>query len=478
MKLHSIDMSHTKDITKIGLPYRAYRVARMVSPDERVAAGKALRDKIPRREHSEWKEIAGRPNPIDLLHKSDAGRMKNLVAIRYGRMLQSPFAFYRGSAVVMASDLARMPTTQLIVQACGDCHLLNFGGFATPERNVIFDINDFDETSPASWEWDVKRLVASIVLAGRANGLSDGQARDCAMSCARRYREHIRQFSKMDPLRVWYAKTSAEDFIESLPRVLRKNIRRRIEKAAARSGSELDFPKLAGSVGGRICINDQPPLIFHPETSHASGAEETFDQVFHSYRRSLADDRCTLLDRYRLVDVAIKVVGIGSIGRRCWIALMMSEGNDPLFLQFKEAVNSVLEPYAGKSAYNHHGQRVVVGQRLMQPASDIFLGWVTAPNGRQFYVRQLHDAKIKPLVETFDAEMLDVYSMACGWVLARAHSKASEISATISGYLGSSNDEFDTAMGKFAVAYADQAERDHAALKAAVRKGKITVCEE
>jgi len=473
MKLQSIDMNRTKDIAKIAIPHRA---AHMLSPDERAAAGKVLRDKIPRKQHGEWKEVAGRPNPIDLLRKSDAGRMKNLVAIRYSRMLQSPFAFYRGAAGVMASDLARIPATGLIVQACGDCHLMNFGGFATPERNVIFDINDFDETSPASWEWDVKRLVASIVLAGRANGLSDSQGRDCAISCARRYREHMREFSKMDPLGVWYAKTSAADFVKSLPRGLRKNVKKRIEKAANRDGAEFDFPKLAGSVGGQIRITDQPPLIFHPETTPE--ADEALGDLFHAYRRSLADDRRILLDRYRLVDVAIKVVGVGSVGRRCWIALMMSEKNDPLFLQFKEAVESVLEPYAGKSPYNHHGLRVVMGQRLMQPASDIFLGWATAPNGRQFYVRQLHDAKIKPLVESFNAEMLDVYSMACGWVLARAHAKASQISATISGYLGASSDEFDRAMGKFALAYADQAERDHAALKAAVRKGKIVVCRE
>jgi hypothetical protein len=288
----------------------------------------------------------------------------------------------------------------------------------------------------------------------------------------------MRKFSKMDPRRIWYQETRAPDFIEALPKALQKSVKKRIEKTAAHSGSEFDFPKLAGSVGGQIRISDQPPLIFHPETTLAPEAEATLDEIFAAYRESLADDRRVLLDRYRLVDVAIKVVGIGSVGRRCWIALMMSEGNHPLFLQFKEAVSSVLEPYAGKSTYGHHGQRVVVGQRLMQPASDIFLGWVTAPNGQQFYVRQLHDAKIKPLVETFDAEMLDIYAQACGWVLARAHAKASDISATISGYLGSANDAFDVAMGKFALAYADQAERDHAALKAAVRKGKITASQE
>jgi uncharacterized protein (DUF2252 family) len=388
-------------------------------------------------------------------------------------MLSSPFAFYRGAAGVMAADLSRMPATGLKVQTCGDCHLLNFGGFATPERSIIFDINDFDETLPAPWEWDIKRLVASVVLAARSNGLSDRHGRDCAINCARKYREHMREFSRMDPLRIWYAETRATDFIESLPKALQKNVRKRIDKAAAHVGSEFDFPKLAGSAGGQIRITDQPPLIFHPDLSGTDDAPAIFDELFHAYRESLPDDRRPLVDRYRLVDVAIKVVGVGSVGRRCWIALMMSEGNEPLFLQFKEAVRSVLEAFAGSSVYQHHGQRVVIGQKLMQPASDIFLGWTTALNGRHFYVRQLHDAKIKPLVETFNAEMLDVYARACGWVLAQAHAKASEISPTISGYLGSSNDAFDTAMGKFALAYADQAERDHAALKAAVRKGDI-----
>ena len=449
--------------------------ANIISPDDRAAAGKALRGKVQREQHGGWKVAKGRPDPIHLLHKSDAGRMKELVPIRYGRMLQSPFAFYRGAAAVMAADLERTPNTGLKVQACGDCHLMNFGGFATPERNIIFDINDFDETSPAPWEWDVKRLVASIVLAARSIGLSDGKGRDCAVTAARSYRDHMREFSEMDPLQVWYSTVSAEDVIGMVPKDIQKRIRKRIDKARTGSGSELDFPKLAGAVGGQFRITDQPPLIFHPEESRAAEAHAIIDQVFSAYRETLADDRRMLLDRYRLVDVAIKVVGVGSVGRRCWIALMMSETNHPLFLQFKEASESVLEPFAGKSTYSHHGQRIVMGQRLMSPASDIFLGWVTAPNGRQFYVRQLRDAKIKPLLETFNAELLGLYASACGWVLARAHAKVSEISTTISAYLGSSSDEFDEAMGKFSLAYADQTERDHAALKAAVRKGKIAV---
>ena len=449
-----------------------------VSRENRLALGKALRQKIPRKQHGRWKEIKGRPNPVDTLRESDRGRMKGLVPIRYGRMLQSPFSFYRGAAGVMASDLAQLPNMGLKVQACGDCHLMNFGGFATPERNIIFDINDFDETLPAPWEWDVKRLSTSIALAARSVGLSDDKASDCAVSSARSYREHIRRFSRMDPLQVWYTDITASDFIGVLSKAVRKRVLKHIDKTASRSSAEHDYPKLAGRVDRQIHITDHPPLIFHPEGSRAAEFWEAREQIFQVYRETLPEDRRMLLDRYRVVDAAIKVVGIGSVGRSCWIALLMSADNDPLFLQFKEAVESVLETYVGKSAYGHHGQRVVMGQRLMQPFSDIFLGWVTAPNGRQFYVRQLHDAKIKPLVETFNAEMLDVYARACGWALARAHSKVTEISATISGYLGSSSDEFDEAMGKFALAYADQVERDHAALKTAVRKGTVPAIHE
>lgn len=449
-----------------------------LAPQDRAAEGKALRDKVAREQHGAWKAGKDRPDPIDILRKSDADRMKELVPIRYGRMLQSPFAFYRGSSAVMAADLARTPATGLNVQSCGDCHLVNFGGFATPERKIIFDINDFDETLPAPWEWDVKRLVASIALAARSIGLSDREGRDCAMACARSYREHMREHSKMDPLRVWYSTITAEDLIASLAPDVQKRARKRIEKASAGSGSELDFPKLAGAISGQFRIREQPPLIFHPEEARGPEFQSTLRQVFRDYRETLPDDRRMLLDRYHIVDAAIKVVGIGSVGRRCWIALLMSEANDPLFLQFKEAVESVLEPFAGKSTYRHHGQRVVMGQRLMQPASDIFLGWVTGPNGRQFYVRQLRDAKIKPLVEKFDFTLLQAYAAGCGWVLARSHAKVSNVSAIISGYLGGSNDAFDKAMGSFALAYADQAERDHGALRAAVRKGKVSIYQE
>jgi uncharacterized protein (DUF2252 family) len=418
-----------------------------------------------------------RPDPIDILRASDADRLPDLVPIRYGRMLQSPFAFYRGAAGVMAADLAGTPATGIHVQACGDCHLMNFGGFATPERNIIFDINDFDETSRAPWEWDVKRLAASFVLAARSIGLSDRKGRDAAVTCARSYRKRLAEFSQRHPLDVWYERITAEHFIGSLPATEQKRIRSRVAKAAKQDGSDMDFPKLAGMVSGRLGIRDTPPLIFHPEESRAPEFQTVLDQVFSTYRETLAEDRRVLLGQYHVVDAAIKVVGVGSVGRRCWIALLMSESNDPLFLQFKEAVESVLEPYAGKSAYAHHGQRVVMGQRLMQPASDLFLGWVTVEaTGKQYYVRQLRDAKIKPLVETFDNELLRVYAKACGWVLARAHAKAGD-AMMISGYLGR-NAQFDEAIGDFSLAYADQAERDHAVLKAAVHKGKIIAYQE
>lgn len=458
-------------------PASEQEVKRAISPDERAAMGKALREKVQRSQHAAWKRPQNRPDPVELLRASDKDRIPELIPIRYGRMLQSPFTYYRGAAMVMAADLAHTPVTGIKVQACGDCHLLNFGGFATPERNIIFDINDFDETLPAPWEWDVKRLAASFVLAARVNGLSDGQGRDAAETCARSYRKHLRDYAEMTPLEVWYENVTSEDILGLIPAAHRGFVEARIQKASEQGGSELDYPKLAGMVGGKVTIRDTPPLIYHPEVSRAPEFQGVLEQVFTDYRATLPDDRRELLDRYHLVDAAIKVVGIGSVGRRCWIALMMSEGNHPLFLQFKEAAASVLEPYAGASPYPHHGQRVVAGQRLMQPASDVFLGWVTESTlKRQFYVRQLRDAKIKPLVETFNGELLKIYAKACGWALARAHAKAGD-AATIGGYLGTSS-QFDEAAGAFALAYADEAERDHAALKSAVRAGKITVFQE
>ena len=449
-----------------------------LSPDERIEAGKRLRDTVPRASHSVWKKPADRADPIEQLQASDAERLPKLLPVRYGRMLASPFTFFRGAAGIMAADLAAMPATGLRVQACGDCHLLNFGGFATPERNIVFDINDFDETLPAPWEWDVKRLAASFVLAARSIGLSDNDGCATAMAATRSYRKRLAEYARMSPLKIWYESIDTEDFLALVTDpALRKQVKRRIANSSKRSsGSELDYPELAGMVSGQIHIRDAPPLIFHPEVAREPDFMARLAAVTATYRETLPDERRALLDRYRLVDAAIKVVGIGSVGRRCWIGLFMSAGNDPLFLQFKEACASVLEPYAGRSAYSHHGQRVVIGQRLMQPASDVFLAWLNGENGRQLYARQLRDAKIKPMVETFDAEALLLYAKTCGWALARSHAKAGD-TWSISGYLGKS-DAFDTAIGRFALAYADQTEADHAALKRAVRAGKVQVMQE
>jgi uncharacterized protein (DUF2252 family) len=432
-----------------------------------------LRKVVSRRSLARWQRRDAKLDPIAILRASDEGRVPELVPIRYGRMLESPFAFYRGSASIMAADLGPTPTTGLRVQACGDCHLMNFGGFATPERIILFDINDFDETLPAPWEWDIKRLVASLVLAARSLGLSEDKAKETATVCARSYRKHMREYAEMHPLAVWYSRITDEDVIQNTPIAQRRRLRARIDKALSQSGSEADFPKLTDVVSGRLSIRDTPPLIYHPELSRVADFHDTVTGFLSAYRSTLAEDRQVLLNQYHYVDAAMKVVGVGSVGTRCWIVLMMSASNDPLFLQLKQAGASVLEAFAGASAYKHHGERIVMGQRLSQPASDMFLGWFTGPEGNHFYVRQLRDVKIKVLIETFDAEALRSYAKNCGWVLARAHAKAGP-SGEIAGYLGA-GDQFDDAMSEFAAVYADQAERDHAALKAAVRKGVITV---
>jgi uncharacterized protein (DUF2252 family) len=444
-----------------------------VGSKERSAMGRGLRERAARDAHAVWRPSARRADPVDILHAADATRHAQLVPLRYGRMLQSPFTFYRGSAAVMAADLALTPATGIHVQACGDCHLMNFGGFATPERRLIFDINDLDETLPAPWEWDVKRLVASFVLAARSNGLSDRVGRDAAIACSRSYRSQMRAFADLDVLEIWYARLDDKAFLAMLPESRKAALKKRVAKATAQPSSELVFPKLAQESGDRLRIRDTPPTIFHPDEAHRAGHDEMLRNVFGKYRETLPEDRRALIDRYQVMDAAIKVVGIGSVGTLCWVALFRSIAGHPFFLQVKEANASVLEAFAGKSAFPHHGRRVVIGQRLMQPASDMFLGWATGPKGRHFYVRQLRDVKLSPLVETYDAEMLTIYGRACGWVLARAHAKAGD-PWMIGGYLGK-QDEFDEAMGRFAVAYADQAERDYNALKRAVRAGKIKV---
>jgi uncharacterized protein (DUF2252 family) len=405
---------------------------------------------------------------VEILEASNRGRLQELVPIRYGRMARSPFTFLRGSAALMAHDLATTPSTGLRVQACGDCHLLNFGAFATPERNLAFDLNDFDETLPAPWEWDLKRLVVSFVIAGRDNRLPDGASQRAVLACVRAYREHLRECSRLRPLEVWYQRLDAETLIKAAPDAKARRFRQQIAKRARERVIENLFPRITTEVDGMHRIVDQPPILYHVADP---GFADSVRQAAVDYRNSLPDERRVLLDRYRLEDIALKVVGIGSVGTRCYIGLLFSEDGHPLILQFKEAVRSVLEPYAGKSAYSNQGQRVVVGQRLMQSSSDIFLGWVRGRGGYDFYVRQLRDMKMSVPLDGFDADQLGRYAQICGWTLARAHAKSGD-SATISGYLGK-GDTFDRAMGAFAIAYADQTQKDHAALVKAIQSGRI-----
>jgi uncharacterized protein (DUF2252 family) len=436
--------------------------------------GKSLRDGCPRAAHAVWKPPSDRRDPVELLVESSKGRIPQLIPIRYGRMMHSPFTFYRGAALNMAADLAGTPHTGLRVQACGDAHLVNFGAFATPERRIIFDLNDLDETLPAPWEWDVKRLAASFILACRNNQFGEAVARDSTLACVRSYREAMAQFSDMLTLDVWYATL---DFERIISQIEDEDTRKRAEKVLAkvrnRSVVEHDFPQLVTTAGLLPEIKENPPLIYHwREQGHAEFTANV-EQAFARYRETLEEDRRLLLDRFKLVDIAIKVVGVGSVGTWCAVALLMARAGDPLFLQIKEARSSVLEDYAGKSVHANHGQRVVAGCRLMQAASDLFLGWTESRLGRQFYVRQLRDMKIKMPVEAYTPSVMRQYAEACGWTLARAHARSGD-PAQISGYLGKS-DAFDQAVADFSVAYAHQSERDHESFMKAVRAGKVEV---
>ncbi|MBS1213733.1 MAG: hypothetical protein H6R26_2350 [Proteobacteria bacterium] len=437
---------------------------------ERYAAGKALREVCPRKAHAAWKAPAGRPDPVQLVLEAEKGRLPELLPLRHGRMVRSAFTFYRGAALTMASDLASTPVTGVRVQCCGDAHLCNFGGFATPERRVIFAINDLDETLPAPWEWDVKRLAASFVVACRDKGLGDAAAKDVVMSCVRTYRESIAEFSELKTLELWYRALPAAELIAGLDPDRRKRAMKRIEKEHAKSRGEEMFPKLVEHKGDMPIIKDQLPTIFHAE-GHAPGEiQKILRDTFRMYRDSLPHSSQFLLDRYELRDAAIKVVGVGSVGTACWVLLFTAGDNDPLFLQVKEARASVLEAYAGKSVFPNHGQRVVNGYRLMQPAGDIFLGWCQGPK-RHYFIRQLKDVKISIIVEQLSRAELDVCATWCGRALALSHARSGN-SAILSGYMGKS-DTFDRAMAAFSVAYADQNEKDHAALALAVRKGKV-----
>ena len=443
---------------------------------ERFAAGKALRVKAPRTSHGEWSLAADRPDPISLLEESCSSRVQELVPIRYGRMSLSPFAFLRGSAVVMASDLAKTPISGIKVQICGDAHLSNFGFYATPDRNLAFDVNDFDETLPGPWEWDLKRLAASIVVAGRENGYTAQENRQSVVSSIREYRTLMQNMASMQVQPVWYLHLDMTEVMGMVKRKEREQLQRQ-EKKAVRSTSLGVFPKMTERVNGEYRIKDEPPLIVHVEDEGdvKKTEEQETERVmsfFDDYVQTLPDNCKVLLSKYRFVDIARKVVGVGSVGTRTWIMLLMAggDGDDPLFLQIKEADASVLELYWGKSAYANHGERVVEGQRLMQHGSDIFLGWT---HGEQvdLYVRQLRDMKLSEDISTMTKEEFDQYSHWCAMALARAHARCGD-PAFISGYLGNS-DLFDQAIALFAEAYADQTERDYKALLTAIKAGRI-----
>jgi uncharacterized protein (DUF2252 family) len=435
-----------------------------------VTHGKSLRRPAPRSAHAKLKIHNKDRDPLLILAESDVGRVPGLLPIRYGRMMQSPFAFLRGSAAVMALDLSRTPTSGIRVQACGDCHLLNFGAFATPERNLVFDINDFDETLPAPWEWDLKRLAASIWVAGRYRGFAEKYCAEAVLRAVRTYRERLREYAGWPTLDVWYARIDAAQVVEIVTRSKAKSrAGDGVTQTAAYRSARL-LPKLTDLVDGKRRIKDDPPLAYHSHeeaalTAHIIG-------LFGDYRHSLPPERQELLDRFRLVDVAFKVVGVGSVGTFCAVALLEAQGDDALFLQIKQARPSVLEPYAGASAFQSPGQRVVVGQRYMQSASDLFLGWGSAGMPRlHFYVRQLRDMKASVDLDALAQEEFVDYVENCAWATARAHAKTGD-AAMISGYIGRS-DALDEAVKKFARAYADQTERDYALLVKAVRRGRI-----
>jgi uncharacterized protein (DUF2252 family) len=439
--------------------------------EERISAGKALRDATPLDSHAGWKPHKRRLDPIKILEAQNKTRIPSLIPIRFGRMLQCPFSFLRGAAAIMAADLADTPTSGIRVQACGDCHLVNFGVFGTPERGLIFDINDFDETLPAPWEWDVKRLATSFVMAGRNNGLREKDNREAAREMVRTYRTQMAEFARMHVLDVWYAKLELETLLANTndPKWVKK-MRTKVKKAR-KSESDI-FPTMTTLRNGRVTIKEEQPLIFHLGDPTERKAERIILRMLDRYRETLGEHHRTLFDRFRFIDIANKVVGIGSVGTSCYVVLFMATAEDPLFLQLKEANASVLEPYTDASLYKHEGQRVVMGQRLMQSASDIFLGWTTGRNrSRHFYVRQLRDWKVKPVVESFNASRLFRYAQATGWTLARAHAR-SEKAPEIKGYLGK-KDIFDDAIVEFATDYADQTERDHGALVKEVRSGRI-----
>src|SRR5829696_1336991 len=453
-------------------PNRAAQTA--ASHQQRHERGRATCRVVPRTSHAAWTPAQDRPDPVDLLEAQAKDRLPDLLPIRYARMMASLFAFIRGSAIVMANDLASTPKTGIQAQLCGDAHLLNFGAYASPERALLFDLNDFDETLPGPWEWDIKRLAASFVVAGRDNGFDAADCRDAAQASVASYRQRMAQFSEMGELEVWYSHVGEEDIRDLLSdtknrKTTAKKLSKTVRKARSRDSLQA-LSKLTRVVDGHRMINDDPPLMVRvPEGDEI---RVQVNAILESYKRTLHEDRRHLLDRYRFVDVARKVVGVGSVGTRAYVVLLEGrDENDPLFLQVKEAGASVLENYVKSNTYEHHGHRVVAGQRLMQAASDIFLGWFRGTEGRDFYWRQLRDMKGSANVESMSPDELALYARICGWALARAHARSGD-RVQIAGYLGK-GERFDRAIAEFAQAYADQTERDHAALCAAVKSGRL-----
>jgi uncharacterized protein (DUF2252 family) len=456
-----------------------------LTPAERAVKGKAARAEVPRDSHAVFDPPPGRPEPVALLEEQAATRVPELVPVRYGRMMVSPFTYYRGAALPMASDLATTPVTGLAVQACGDAHLSNFGVFGSAERRLVFDINDFDETTPGPWEWDVKRLAASLEVAARGNGFAGKHRRAIVAATVASYRLAMRGFADMTNLDVWYAHADIEQLRAQLDPRLGARQRKAVDKGMAKArtrDSMQEVGKLTRLVDGTPRIISDPPLLvpvdeLAPDEMDRASLQAQVADLLGKYRRTLETDRRVLLEQFEFCDLARKVVGVGSVGTRCWIALMLGrDGADPLFLQVKEAEASVLSRYVGASRHANQGQRVVAGQRLMQASSDIFLGWQRNPAGfdgkaRDFYVRQLRDWKFSLDIDAMVPRGMRQYGELCGWSLARAHARSGDRIA-IAAYLGAS-DVFDQAITRFAAAYADQNERDHQALVDAVTSGRI-----
>lgn len=440
--------------------------------DERRQAGKALRQEVPRSAHAAWTPWEGRRDPIDVLEAQGDSRALELVPIRYGRMVESPFAFFRGGAAIMAMDLATTPATGLRVQACGDAHVNNFGKFATPERNVAFDINDFDETLPGAWEWDVKRLGASLHVLGRQRGFSRSRCDRIVTAAVRTYRERMDVAAEQPTMALWYDRINIGEVLDHFPKRYRSQIERDVAKAR-RKGHRRAVTRLTHAVDGHLRFAENPPLQVHLERTEAR--MDDVEPMIEEYRLTLSEDRRVLFDRFHVVDVARRVVGVGSVGTRCWVVLFEGPDRpdgDHLVLQVKEAQASVLEPYAGPPVHDNNGERVVVGQRLTQAASDLFLGWCEGPRTkRTYYVRQLWDVKGQSDVMKMDASNLGYYAALCGWALARAHARTGD-PAQLAGYLGAGQ-QFDRAITEFSAAYAATNAQDHQALVDAIASGRV-----